>query len=48
MFETDWPHPTCLYPSPLAAVGEKIGALRPETQRKVMGDNAVDLYRIDD
>jgi uncharacterized protein len=47
MFETDFPHPTCLYPSPLAAVGEKIGALRPETQRKVMGDNAVELYRID-
>ncbi len=48
MFETDFPHPTCLYPSPLAAVGEKIGALRPETQRKVMGDNAVELYRIAD
>ena len=24
MFETDFPHPTCLYPSPLAAVEEKI------------------------
>ena len=45
MFETDWPHPTCLYPSPLAAVEEKIATLRPETQRKVMGDNAIKLYR---
>ena len=48
MFETDWPHPTCLYPSPLAAVEEKIAALRPETQRKVMGDNAIELYRLAD
>ena len=48
MFETDWPHPTCLYPSPLAAVEEKIAALRPETQRKVMGDTAIELYRLAD
>ena len=48
MFETDWPHPTCLFPSPLAAVEEKIATLRPETQRKVMGDNAIKLYRLDD
>jgi predicted TIM-barrel fold metal-dependent hydrolase len=48
MFETDWPHPTCLYPSPLAAVGDKIATLRPETQRKLMGDNAIKLYRLDD
>jgi predicted TIM-barrel fold metal-dependent hydrolase len=48
MFETDWPHPTCLFPSPLEAVEEKISRLRPETQRKVMGDTAVALYRIDD
>jgi predicted TIM-barrel fold metal-dependent hydrolase len=48
MFETDWPHPTCLYPSPLAAVEEKISALRPETQRKVMGETALALYRLGD
>jgi predicted TIM-barrel fold metal-dependent hydrolase len=48
MFETDWPHPTCLYPSPLAAVEEKISALRPETQRKLMGDTAIELYRLAD
>jgi predicted TIM-barrel fold metal-dependent hydrolase len=46
MFETDWPHPTCLYPSPLAAVEDKISSLRPETQRKVMSDNALALYRL--
>ncbi len=46
MFETDFPHPTCLHPSPLEIVDAKIGSLRPETQRKVMGDNAAQLYRL--
>ena len=31
---------------PLAMVGERVGALRPETQRKVMGGNAEKLYRL--
>ena len=48
MFETDFPHPTCLYPTPLETVEEKIATLRPETQRKVMGDNAIELYRLAD
>jgi hypothetical protein len=46
MFETDFPHPTCLHPSPLEAVRPKIATLRPATQRKVMGENAVRLYRL--
>ena len=46
MFETDFPHPTCLHPDPIAQVSEKISTLRPETQRKVMGGNAAKLYRI--
>ena len=46
MFETDFPHPTCLYPNPLDAVEERMTTLRPETRRKVMGDNAAKLYRI--
>jgi predicted TIM-barrel fold metal-dependent hydrolase len=46
MFETDFPHPTCLHPSPLEQVSEKIATLRPETQRKVMGGNAASLYRV--
>jgi uncharacterized protein len=44
MFETDFPHPTCLHPDPVEAVSEKIATLRPETQRKVMGGNAAALY----
>jgi uncharacterized protein len=46
LFETDFPHPTCLYPSPLETVAAKMNTLRPETRRKVMGENAARLYRV--
>lgn len=46
LFETDFPHPTCLYPDPLGSVADKMATLRPETRRKVMGGNAVKLYRL--
>ena len=46
LFETDFPHPTCLYPGPLEAMAEKMETLRPETRRKVMGENAAKLYRL--
>lgn len=46
MFETDFPHPTCLHPDPIAAVGPQIATLRPETQRKLMGGNAAAPYRL--
>jgi uncharacterized protein len=46
LFETDFPHPTCMYPNPLETVEERMSALRPSTRRKVLGDNAAALYRI--
>jgi predicted TIM-barrel fold metal-dependent hydrolase len=46
LFETDFPHPTCLYPAPLETVAEKMNTLRTETRRKVMGENAARLYRV--
>jgi predicted TIM-barrel fold metal-dependent hydrolase len=46
MFETDFPHPTCMYPDPLATVADRMSALRPETRRKVLGENAAKLYRV--
>jgi predicted TIM-barrel fold metal-dependent hydrolase len=46
LFETDFPHPTCLYPAPLETVRDKMETLRPETRRKILGDNAVKLYRL--
>jgi uncharacterized protein len=46
LFETDFPHPTCLYPDPLLVIEDKMAALRPETRRKVLSENAAALYRI--
>jgi predicted TIM-barrel fold metal-dependent hydrolase len=46
LFETDFPHPTCLYPAPLETVATKMNTLRPETRRNVMGENAARLYRL--
>ncbi len=46
LFETDFPHPTCLYPAPLETVREKMETLRPETRRKILGGNAAKLYRL--
>jgi predicted TIM-barrel fold metal-dependent hydrolase len=46
LFETDFPHPTCLYPRPLETVADKMSELSPEVQRKVLGENAAKLYRL--
>jgi predicted TIM-barrel fold metal-dependent hydrolase len=46
LFETDFPHPTCLYPNPLQAVEEKMATLSPEARRKILGENARKLYRL--
>jgi len=46
LFETDFPHPTCLYPNPLASVEAKMETLAPETRRKILGENAKQLYRL--
>jgi uncharacterized protein len=46
LFETDFPHPTCLYPRPLETVAEKMATLPPETRRKILGENARGLYRL--
>ncbi|MET0920470.1 MAG: amidohydrolase family protein [Acidimicrobiia bacterium] len=47
MWESDFPHPTCLYPSPLERTAEALAELDPVSIRKVMQDNAAKLYRID-
>ena len=46
LFETDFPHPTCLYPNPLASVEKKMATLAPETRKKIYGENARKLYRL--
>lgn len=47
MFETDFPHPTCLYPDAAHYVQRALADVDPETRRKVTGGNASALYRID-
>ena len=46
LFETDFPHPTCLYPKPLDTIAEKMSTLTESSRRKILGDNAVKLYRL--
>jgi predicted TIM-barrel fold metal-dependent hydrolase len=46
MFETDFPHPTCLYPDPLARAVEPLADLDAPTRRKLLSTNAARLYRI--
>jgi predicted TIM-barrel fold metal-dependent hydrolase len=46
MFETDFPHPTCLFPDPLETAARNMVDLTPEVQRKILSENAVRLYRL--
>ena len=47
MFETDFPHPTCLYPRPLAAIAETLEDVDRETRESLLGGTAAKLYNID-
>lgn len=46
MFETDFPHPTCLYPEPLKTAAQNMQDLTPSVQRKILGENAAKLYKL--
>jgi predicted TIM-barrel fold metal-dependent hydrolase len=46
MFETDFPHPTCLYPAPLKTAEHNMAELSTPVQRKILGENAAKLYRL--
>jgi len=46
MFETDFPHPTSLWPKPLEHVQDAMATLRPETRRKILAENGNKLYRL--
>ena len=47
MFETDFPHPTCLYPDSRSRVRESIGHLDLDVQKKILRGNAASLYGIE-
>ncbi len=46
MFETDFPHPTCLYPRPLERAAEVVGAFTAEERRKLFSANAARVYNV--
>ena len=46
MFETDFPHPTCLFPDPLKTAETALGTAPEAFRRKVMGGNAAKLYHL--
>jgi predicted TIM-barrel fold metal-dependent hydrolase len=46
MFETDFPHPTSLYPGVQAHIVDVLGGYDFATKKKVLQDNAVKLYNL--
>ncbi len=47
LFETDFPHPTCLYPRPLEYLTPMLAQMTMEDRRKVFQTNAEKLYNLD-
>ena len=47
LFETDFPHPTCLYPDVQEYIAEISAGWSQERKRKIFQDNAAKLYRIE-
>lgn len=46
MFETDYPHPTSLYPGVQDHIMKTLGGVDPEVRKKVLETNAVKLYNL--
>lgn len=47
MVETDFPHPTCLYPGPRKKIEQALAPLPVEAQRKLLYENAARVYHLD-
>ena len=46
LVETDLPHPTCLYPTPKEHFARVMSNLDDHAQRRILQDNASELYKI--
>ena len=46
MWETDFPHPTCLHPEAVKRSAQALAHVGPENVRKIVQDNAAMLYNI--
>ncbi len=47
LFETDFPHPTCLYPEPLRQVAPLLEGTATELRRTVLSSAAAQVYNLD-
>jgi predicted TIM-barrel fold metal-dependent hydrolase len=47
MFETDFPHPTCLFPEPLRNAAPTFRDADESLRRKVFSENAANVYNLD-
>ncbi len=47
LFETDFPHPTCLYPEPLEQIAPAVAKMTPVQRGKMFQTNAEKLYNLD-
>ena len=46
LFETDFPHPTCYYPNSRERVAEALANVPDESRRRILQDNAAELYKV--
>jgi uncharacterized protein len=46
LIETDVPHPTCLYPGAREHFAASLADVAPEIRKRVLQDNAVDVYQL--
>jgi uncharacterized protein len=47
LFETDFPHPTSLYPGVQEKLAEQLGEYDYETRKQILETNAVELFNLD-
>lgn len=47
MFETDFPHPTCLYPRDDVQLAAALEGISDDDIARIMSTNAIELYRLD-
>ena len=47
LFETDFPHPTCLYGDVHERIERSLGGVDESIRAKVLWENAVELYHLD-
>ena len=48
MFETDFPHPTCLYPKSQEHITNVLADMDDGVRRKILRENAVEVYHLPD